>query len=107
MTGLISFAPVYVNGLLALLFVFVFPGLVFVSGFSIPSLPQRWFVVFLSSLTANHLLVTLIATLHFDPLETYRVAAVMLVVVWVFLIVRGASGSGTPVYPGASVVRQS
>jgi len=40
--------------LLAIFLVFVLPGLVFVRGFDIASFPQRWLVVFLSSLTANH-----------------------------------------------------
>ena len=58
--GLVGFAPVYLNGLLAIFFVFVLPGVVFVRFLDIPSFPQRWFVIFLSSLTANHLFVTLI-----------------------------------------------
>jgi hypothetical protein len=79
MPGLIGFAPVYLNGLLAIFFVFILPGMVFVRVLDIPSFPQRWFVVFLSSLTANHFVVTLIAELHLDPSETYRVASVVLV----------------------------
>ncbi len=69
--GLIGFAPIYLNGLLAIFFVFVLPGAVFVRFFDIRSFPQRWFVVFLSSLTANHLFVTLIAALHVNPLYAF------------------------------------
>jgi hypothetical protein len=43
--GLIGFASIYFNGLLAILFVFVVPGVVLVRFFDIPSFPQRWFVV--------------------------------------------------------------
>jgi hypothetical protein len=96
MTGLIGFAPIYLNGVAALFFVFVFPGLIFVRAFNIPSFPQRWFVVFLSSLTANHLLVSLIAALHLDPLQTYRVVAVALLAVLIVVTVRGRAGSGSP-----------
>ena len=96
MTGLIEFAPIYLNGVLALFFVFVLPGLVFVRAFSISSFPQRWFVVFLSSLTANHLLVSLIAALHLDPLQTYRVVAVALLAVLIVATIRGKAGSGPP-----------
>jgi hypothetical protein len=78
--GFIDFASIYFNGLLAILFVFVVPGVVFVRFFDIPSFPQRWFVVFLSSLTANHLFVTLIAALHLSPLHAYRAAAAALIV---------------------------
>ena len=45
--GLIGFAPIYFNGLLAIFFVFVLPGVVFVRFFDIASFPQRWLVVFL------------------------------------------------------------
>ena len=51
MTGLIGFAPVYLNGLLAIFFVLVLLGLVFVRGFDIGSFPQR------SGLRAFHLLL--------------------------------------------------
>jgi hypothetical protein len=89
MAGLIGNAPIYVNGLLSLLFVFVLPGLACASLFRIPDFPQRWFVVFLSSLIANHALVTLIAAFHLDPLLTYRiVACVVIVVPVVAMIVR-------------------
>jgi len=50
--GLIGFSLIYLNGLLAIFFVFVLPGAVFVRFFDIRSFPQRWFVVFLGSLTA-------------------------------------------------------
>jgi hypothetical protein len=81
MAGLIGGAPIYANGLLSLLFVFVLPGLAFASLFRIPDFPQRWFVTFLTSLLANHLLVTLIAAFRLDPLLTYRVAACVVIIV--------------------------
>src|SRR5438445_4868708 len=80
MAGLIGGAPIYANGLLSLLFVFVLPGLACASFFRIPDFPQRWFVILLSSLIANHLLVTLIAALHLDPLLTYRLAACAIII---------------------------
>ena len=104
MAGLIGFAPVYVNGVLALLFVTVLPGLVFVRAFNIPGFPQRWFVIFLSSLTANHLLVTLIAALHLNPVQTYRATAVVLIAALILLAARGRAGSGTPGHRGGSIV---
>ena len=52
MTGFLGFAPIYVNGLLAIFFVFVLPGLVLVRAFDIPGFPQRWLTIFLSSLVA-------------------------------------------------------
>jgi len=81
MAGLVSFAPIYLNGLLALLCVFMLPGLVLARAFHIRNLPQRWFVVFLSSLTANHLFVTLIGAFHLDPLQSYRAAVAVLIVI--------------------------
>jgi len=104
MAGLIGFAPIYFNGVLALLFVFVFPGLIFVRAFTIPSFPQRWFVVFLSSLIANHLLVTLIAALHLDPLQTYRAAAIVLIIIQILLIMKGRAGSDWLAYRGVSTI---
>jgi hypothetical protein len=74
MAGLIGSAPIYANGLLSLLFVFVLPGLACASLIRIPDFPQRWFAILLVSLIANHLLVTLIAAFHLDPLLTYRLA---------------------------------
>jgi hypothetical protein len=86
MAGFIGFAPIYLNGMLALFFVFVFPGIVFVRAFSTLNFPQRWLIVFLSSLTANHFLVTLIAALHFNPLETYRIVAAALIVALLYMM---------------------
>jgi len=105
MSGFIGFASIYQNGLLALLFVFVFPGLVFVRAFDVPSFPQRWLIVFLSSLTANYFFVTLIASLHFDPLAAYRIAAVVLSAI---LIVSTATkaASGRP-WRGESTISLS
>jgi hypothetical protein len=104
LAGLIGFASIYFNGVLALLFVFVLPGLVFVRAFSISNFPQRWFVVFLSSLTANHLLVSLIAALHLDPLQTYRAAAAALIAILILLIIKGRAGSQSPAYRGVSTI---
>ena len=75
MAGVIGNAPIYLKGLCSLLFVFVLPGLACVSFFRIVEFPQRWFVILLVSLIANHVLVTLIAAFHLDPLLSYRVAA--------------------------------
>jgi hypothetical protein len=90
MNGLLAFFPIYLNGLLAILFVFVLPGVVFVQALNIVSFPQRWLVVFLSSLTASHLLVTLIAQLHLDPLQTLRAVTAALIVTLTVLIARKA-----------------
>jgi len=79
MAGLIGNAPIYVNGLFSLLFVFMLPGLAFASLFRIPDFPQRWYAIFLVSLITNHLLVTLIAAFRLDPLVTYRVAACIVI----------------------------
>lgn len=104
MTGFLGFAPIYVNGLLAIFFVFVLPGLVFVRGFDIPDFPQRWFVILLSSLTTNHLLVTLIAAFHLDPLTTYRaVTAVLISILIVAAIMRRASASPSAYRSGAVI----
>lgn len=106
MAGFIGFAPIYLNGLLALFFIFVLPGLVFVRAFSISSFPHRWFIVFLSSLTANHFLVTLIATLHLPPLQTYRGVTVVLIAIPIFAAARGRARSTAPV-GAASIARLS
>jgi hypothetical protein len=107
MSGLIGFAPVYLNGLLAIFFVFILPGLAFVRAFNIPNFPQRWFVVFLSSLTANHLLVVLIATLHLDPLLVYRAVACALIAFLIFATVSGRVGSEALRYQSQSTVLPS
>jgi hypothetical protein len=107
MTGFLGFAPIYLNGLLAIFFVFVLPGLVLVRAFDIPDFPQRWLVILLSSLTANHFLVTLIAAFHLDPLQTCRaVAAVLILILITFAVLRRAAAS-TPVYPGEAIVHWS
>ena len=104
MNGLLSFFPIYVNGLLAIFFVFVLPGSVLVHAVNIPSFPQRWLVVFLSSLTANHLLVTLIAQLHLNPLGTFRAVTAALILVLTILIARKAR---TTAVAGGSIMRGS
>lgn len=88
MTGFLGFAPIYVNGLLALFFVFVLPGMLLVRAFDIPNVPQRWLAVFLGSVTFNHLFVTLIALLHLAPVTSYRVAVAATVAVLLFLAIR-------------------
>ena len=80
MTGFFGFAPIYLNGLLAIFFLFVLPGMVLVRAFDIPNFPQRWLAVLLGSVTFNHLFVTLIAALHLDPLQTYRAVTAALIV---------------------------
>ena len=107
MAGLIGFAPIYLNGLLALFFVFVFPGIVFVRAFSIPNFPLRWFIVFLSSLTASHFLVTLIAALHFDPLDAYRAVAAALIVALLYMMAMKGAVPRTPARGGASIILSS
>ncbi len=107
MPGLIGFAPVYLNGLLAIFFVFVVPGLVLVRALDIPDLPQRWFVVFLGSLTANHVLVTLIAALHLNPLLTYRAAATALIAIAIVATMRERARRGVAADRGASTVLPS
>jgi hypothetical protein len=107
MTGFLGFAPIYLNGLLALFFIFVLPGLVLVRAFGIPNFPQHWLVVIAGSLTANHLLVTLIAALHLDPLWTFRAVTAVLIAALLFMAAKKSAVAGTPEYPGASVVLSS
>jgi hypothetical protein len=94
MAGLIGNAPIYVNGLLSLLFVFVLPGLACASLFRIPEFPKRWFAVFLASLIANHSLVTLIAAFHLDPLLTYRMMAGVVIMTLIVSVIVRRSWSG-------------
>lgn len=107
MTGFLGFAPIYLNGLLAIFFVFVLPGLVLVRAFDIPSFPQRWLVILLSSLTTNHLLVTLIATFHLDPLQTYRAVAAVLILILIVAAVMRRAGVRTPACCGEAIVQLS
>lgn len=102
--GFIGFASIYLNGVLALLFALVLPGVVFVQCLNISSLPQRWLVVFLSSLTANHLLVTLIAALHLPPVQTYRAVAGVLVAALIVLTVRRRAGPERSVHRGDATI---
>lgn len=83
--GLVSLAPVYLNGLFALFCIFLLPGTILVRAFDIPNFPLRMLVSFLSSLVANHFLVVLIAALHLNPLVTYRVVFFSLTAVWACL----------------------
>src|SRR5882757_4910765 len=94
MAGFLGFAPIYLNGVLGIFFVFVLPGLVLVRAFDIPNFPQRWFVILLSSVTFNHLFVTLIALLHLDPVTAYRAALATIVAILFFSRLRvGARGT--------------
>jgi hypothetical protein len=105
MTGFLGFAPIYLNGLLAIFFVFVLPGLVLVRGFDIPDFSQRWLVILLSSLTANHLLVTLIAALHLDPLMTYRIAAAVLILILIVAAVMRRASASTSAHRREGVIQ--
>ena len=81
MAGLIGGAPIYLNGVLSLLFVFVLPGLALVDSLEISEFPRRWLFVVLTSLTISHALVVAIAALHLDPLLTFRIATIGLFVI--------------------------
>lgn len=104
MTGFLGFAPIYANGLLAIFFIFVLPGLVIVRAFDIPNFPQRWLAIFLSSLVANHALLTLIAIFHLDPLTTYRIVTALLIAALFFVMARKPAPPGVPAEPGASIL---
>ena len=104
MTGFLGFAPIYVNGLLAIFFIFVLPGLVLARAFDIPDSPQRWLAAFLSSVVANHVLVTLVALFHVDPLTTFRIVAAVLVTALIFMMMRKSPASAAPAQPGASIL---
>ena len=107
MTGVLGFAPIYVNGLLAIFFVFVLPGLLFVRAFDIPDFPRRWLVILLSSLTANHVLATLVATFHLDPLTTYRAVAAVLIAALILMMARKVAAREASVQPGTSILPSS
>jgi hypothetical protein len=83
--GLIGFAPVYLNGVLALVWLFTMPGLLVVRAIDIVNFPLRLLAIILSSLTANYLLVVLIATLHLSPLLTYQGVVLVLTSALAFL----------------------
>ncbi|MGQ0686406.1 hypothetical protein [Bradyrhizobium sp.] len=104
MAGFFGFAPIYLNGVLAVLFVLVLPGVVFVRALNISNFPQRWFAIFLSSLAANHFLVTLIAALHLQPLQAYRVAAVVLIAAFILLTLKARAGRAPSADPGRSTI---
>jgi len=107
MTGFLGFAPIYVNGLLAIFVVFVLPGMVFVRAFDIPNVPQRWLAIFLGSVTFNHLFVTLIALLHLPPLTSYRAAVAVMVAVLLFLTIKDARAPRGDRSAGAATVTTS
>jgi len=90
--GLVSLAPIYLNGLLALLCVFMLPGMLLVRAFSLPNFPQRLLVILLGSVTANYLIVVLIATLHIDALGTYRCIVLAMVAALLGLVIMDVRG---------------
>jgi hypothetical protein len=104
MTGFLGFAPIYINGLLAIFFVFVLPGLVLVRAFDISDFPHRWLAVFLGSLTANHSLATLIATFHLDPLQTYRAVAAALIAALFCIMAKKSAVASAPMRRSASIL---
>ena len=101
MAGLIGNAPIYLNSVLSLLFVFALPGLALVSFLNIQSFPQRWLVVLLTSLTVSHAMVVLVAAFHLEPLLSFRVAVAMIVVALIAGTIRqryrpdGSTGAST------------
>jgi hypothetical protein len=102
--GLVSFAPVYLNGLLALLCIFLLPGSILVRAFEISNFPLRMLVALLGSLIANHFLVALIAALHLNPMASYRVVFFSLAALWAALSVADILRRRTPLglhYNGA------
>ncbi|MET3968726.1 hypothetical protein [Bradyrhizobium sp. S3.9.1] len=105
MVGIMGPAPVYLNGLAALLFIFALPGVAIIYWFPLPHFPQRWLAVVLSSLTANYFLVTLIAQFHLDPLLTYRALMIATVVALVCMTLRSTMISSRK--RGNSVVSSS
>src|SRR5437879_11235445 len=84
--GLVSAFPIYLNGLISLLWAFTMPGLILVRMLDSSCLSERLLVVVLSSLTVNHLLVVLIASLHLDPLVIYRWSAFVMLAAFGYLI---------------------
>jgi hypothetical protein len=107
MTGFLGFAPIYVNGLLALFVVFVLPGMVFVRAVDIPNVPQRWLAIFLGSVTFNHLFVTLIALMHLAPVTSYRAAVAAMVAVLLFLTIKDSRAPEGDRSAGAATVTTS
>jgi hypothetical protein len=88
MVGLVEAAPIYLNGLAALLFVFILPGAAIVLNFPLTGFSQRWLAVLLVSLTANYVAVTLIAQLNLNPLLTYRIFAAVTVGILLYMTLR-------------------
>ena len=63
------------------------PELVFVRAIGIPNFSQRILVILLASLTANYLIVILIAALHLEPLGSYRCLMLAMVTALVCLTI--------------------
>ncbi|MGY3621533.1 hypothetical protein [Bradyrhizobium sp. USDA 10063] len=87
MVGLVEAAPAYLNGVAALLFIFVFPGAALVHSLSLTDFSQRWLTGCVGSIAANYLVVTLVAQLRLNPLLTYRtfVAVTMCILIYMTL----------------------
>ena len=102
MSGFLGFAPIYANGLLAIFCVFVLPGLVLVRALPVTGFAQRWFVVFLGSVSFSHLFVVLIASLHLDPLGSYRAAVSALVAALILFAIRDRRAPHTDQPAGAA-----
>ncbi|MGY3618816.1 hypothetical protein [Bradyrhizobium sp. USDA 10063] len=105
MVGLVEAAPIYLNGLAALLFVFILPGAALVHNLSLTDFSQRWLTVILASLTTNYLVVTLVAQLHLNPLLTYRIFAAVTVGSLLYTMLRRARTM--PRLRGASEISRS
>lgn len=83
-----EYVPLYLKAVLALIIIFVLPGLLVVRVLKIDELPRRWFVVFLSSLAVNHLAVIIIALLGAKPTGFYGGMVLCFVVALIILEVR-------------------
>jgi hypothetical protein len=95
-SGLVSFAPVYLNGIMAVFWVFTIPGLILVRAFGVLDFSQRLLAVILCSLTVNYLLVVLIATLHLNALDTYRCVVLATIAALACLYIVDVSGRKAP-----------
>lgn len=107
MNAFFSFAPIYLNGMLALYVAFFLPGIVIARAMDIANFPQRWLAVVLSSLAGNHLLVTMIAALHINPLLTYRLVVIALVATLLYMTATRRARSEAPSQTAASILLPS
>ncbi|MGY3610989.1 MULTISPECIES: hypothetical protein [unclassified Bradyrhizobium] len=102
MVGLVEAAPIYLNGLAALLFVFILPGAVIVLNSALTDFSRRWLAVFLASLTTNYFAVSLIAQLNLNPLLTYRIFAAATAGILLYTTLRHLRTS--PPSPGVAAI---